>query len=276
MKNFAKNLETLEKLTADIKRDDISLEDALKDFEMGIKLARGMEAEIDRIEGKIQMLMNEPAPESADTPELDLFSGADEATGTAGAPQEGANALLAAAQAALAMHGITRHADGVTRINVGVLRAGEGRNVIAPNGYIACETRGETTELNDFMFQKCMDIVAGVAQMYGVQYGVKLTGGTSGGDSSEEITDIYERAARQSPFIKDELIVRDLNFGACEDFAHFMHAVQKAGGKSGYLMIGTKLAAGHHNGAFDFDESALLSGTDVFLRSAYAINGKDA
>ena len=194
----------------------------------------------------------------------------------AGAPQEGANALLAAAQTALAMHGITRHADGVTRINVGVLRAGEGRNVIAPNGYIACETRGETTELNEFMFQKCMDIVAGVAQMYGVQYDVKLTGGTSGGDSSEEITDIYEHAARQSPFIKDELIVRDLNFGACEDFAHFMHAVQKAGGKSGYLMIGTKLAAGHHNGAFDFDESALLSGTDVFLRSAYAINGKGA
>ena len=70
--------------------------------------------------------------------------------------------------------------------------------------------------------------------------------------------------------------MRDLNFGACEDFAHFMHAVQKAGGKSGYLMIGTKLAAGHHNGAFDFDESALLSGTDVFLRSAYAINGKGA
>ena len=45
----------------------------------------------------------------------------------------------------------------------------------------------------------------------------KLTGGTSGGDSSEKITDIYERAARQSPFIKDELIVRDLNFGACEE-----------------------------------------------------------
>ena len=89
MKNFAQNLETLEKLTADIKRDDISLEDALKDFEQGIKLARGMEAEIDRIEGKIQILMNGPALETDTTPELDLFSGADEATGTAGAPKEG-------------------------------------------------------------------------------------------------------------------------------------------------------------------------------------------
>ncbi|HAH63566.1 MAG TPA: exodeoxyribonuclease VII small subunit [Treponema sp.] len=89
MKNFEQNLETLEKLTADIKRNDISLEDALKDFEQGIKLARGMEAEIDKIEGKIQVLMNEPAPETDTTPELDLFSGADETTGTAGAPAEG-------------------------------------------------------------------------------------------------------------------------------------------------------------------------------------------
>jgi exodeoxyribonuclease VII small subunit len=89
MKNFEQNLETLEKLTADIKRNDISLEDALKDFELGIKLARGMEAEIDKIEGKIQILMNEPAPETDTTPELDLFSGANETTGTAGAPVEG-------------------------------------------------------------------------------------------------------------------------------------------------------------------------------------------
>lgn len=87
---ICKNLETLEKLTADIKRDDISLEDALKDFEMGTKLRarHGSRNRQDRRK-KFQMLMNEPAPESADTPELDLFSGTDEATGTAGAPQEG-------------------------------------------------------------------------------------------------------------------------------------------------------------------------------------------
>lgn len=89
MKNFEQNLETLEKLTTDIKRNDISLEDALKDFEQGIKLARGMEAEIDKIEGKIQILMNDPAPDTAETPELDLFSGADSSTGTSGAPSEG-------------------------------------------------------------------------------------------------------------------------------------------------------------------------------------------
>jgi len=89
MKNFEENLARLEKLTTDIKQTDISLEDALKNFEEGIKLARGMEKEIEKIEGKIQILMNQPVPETDETPELDLFSGADETTGTSGAPEQG-------------------------------------------------------------------------------------------------------------------------------------------------------------------------------------------
>lgn len=191
----------------------------------------------------------------------------------AGAPQDGANALLAGAQIALNMHGITRHSEGVTRINVGVLRAGEGRNVIAPNAYLACETRGETTKLNEFMKQKCEDIVKGVSLAYGVSYEIIPTGGTAGGDSDLEITELYESCAMESPFIDNKKIQKELDFGACEDFAHFMQKVQKSGGKSGYLMIGTTLFAGHHNCKFDFDEDCLVAGVDVFLRSAYKLNG---
>lgn len=90
MNTFEEKLEKLEKLTADIKRSDISLEEALKDFEEGIKLASGMEKELDKIEGKIQILMNEPVPmEKENPPQMELFDGADEITGTAGAPQAG-------------------------------------------------------------------------------------------------------------------------------------------------------------------------------------------
>lgn len=89
MKNFEENLARLEELTSSIKQTDISLEDALKYFEEGIKLARGMEKDIDKIEGKIQILMNQPAPDTDETPELDLFAGADGSTGSAGAPTEG-------------------------------------------------------------------------------------------------------------------------------------------------------------------------------------------
>lgn len=83
MNSFEKNLEQLEKLTNDIKRTDISLEDALKDFEEGIKLAAGMEKQLDEIEGKIQILMNEPQPMAKDNPpQMDLFSDDSEVNGT--------------------------------------------------------------------------------------------------------------------------------------------------------------------------------------------------
>ena len=80
---FEENLKKLEQLTTDIKRSDISLEEALKDFEEGIKLASGMEKQLDEIEGKIQILMNEPTPMSKDNPpQLDLFSDDGEVNGT--------------------------------------------------------------------------------------------------------------------------------------------------------------------------------------------------
>ena len=89
MKNFEKNLERLEEITTKIKSKDITLEEALASFEEGIKLAKGMEKEIDRIEGKIQIMMNQPALDSSSAPELDLFGEVDERTGSSVKPLEG-------------------------------------------------------------------------------------------------------------------------------------------------------------------------------------------
>lgn len=193
----------------------------------------------------------------------------------AGAPQDGANALLAASQIALNLHAIPRHSGGITHANVGVLKAGQGRNVIAPNAFLACEIRGESTELNEYMFARAKEIVAGASVAYGVSYEISIAGGTSGASSDEKATEIFYNAALASPFIQDSQITKWLEFGACEDFAEFMQAVQKAGGISGYAMIGADLAAGHHNNKFDFDESALVAGVDVFLRIAYDLNGRE-
>ena len=97
MKSFEENLTRLEELTQNIRKQDISLEDALATFEEGIKLAKTLEKDIEKIEGKIQILMNQPVkadpaspvPQINIEPQLDLFSGADSVTGSAGAPAEG-------------------------------------------------------------------------------------------------------------------------------------------------------------------------------------------
>lgn len=83
MNNFEENMKKLEKITNDIKKSDISLEDALKYFEEGIKLAAGMEKQLDEIEGKIQILMNEPQPQDENNkPVLDSFNDDSEVSGT--------------------------------------------------------------------------------------------------------------------------------------------------------------------------------------------------
>ena len=89
--------DSLAELSASIKKSDISLEDALKDFEEGIKLAKSMEKSLDEMESKIQILMNNPEvseedeksaqgkkqkSKSENAPVLGLFDESSEITGT--------------------------------------------------------------------------------------------------------------------------------------------------------------------------------------------------
>lgn len=73
MKNFEERLTRLEELGSKIRENDIPLDDALKAFEEGIKLARSLEKDLDKIEGRIQILMNGADAPAEEKPELDLF-----------------------------------------------------------------------------------------------------------------------------------------------------------------------------------------------------------
>ncbi len=65
-----------------------------------------------------------------------------------GHPQDGRNALAAAVTAAQNLLAIPRNSKSDTRINVGTLRAGSGRNVIPEFAKMELEVRGKTTEGN--------------------------------------------------------------------------------------------------------------------------------
>jgi len=58
MKNFEERLERLETLGEKIRRTDIPLDEALKAFEEGIKLARTLEKDLEKIDSRIEILMN--------------------------------------------------------------------------------------------------------------------------------------------------------------------------------------------------------------------------
>jgi exodeoxyribonuclease VII small subunit len=79
MKNFEQRLERLEALGEKIRDTDIPLDEALSAFEEGIKLSRSLETDLEKIEGRIEILMNgadekADADDPASKPDLDLFN----------------------------------------------------------------------------------------------------------------------------------------------------------------------------------------------------------
>ena len=73
MKNFEERLEKLEMLGEQIRKTDIPLDEALKAFEEGIKLARTLEQDLEKIESRIEILINSSDALPEESPELELF-----------------------------------------------------------------------------------------------------------------------------------------------------------------------------------------------------------
>ena len=72
-KTFEERLERLEELGDEIRKNDIPLDDAIKAFEEGIKLARTLEKDLEKIESRIEILMSGAEAGSDESPELGLF-----------------------------------------------------------------------------------------------------------------------------------------------------------------------------------------------------------
>lgn len=180
-------------------------------------------------------------------------------------PESGRNALLAAASTALALHGIPRHSAGASRINVGILRAGEGRNVIPPSAHLVFETRGATSEIDAYMMNEARRIIAGQAQTYGVEAKIVPMGGALGAESDLHLVKRLLPVVKTVPGVREVREITEL--GGSEDVTYMMERVKEQGGLATYFMFGTAIAAPHHNCAFDFDESVLPVATHILFES---------
>lgn len=189
------------------------------------------------------------------------------------APETGQNALLAAATAALNLHAISRHSKGASRINVGVLQAGTGRNVIPDKAVLKLETRGTTSEINEYMYQRALKILEAAAAMHEVKLMVLPMGGAANSENSPLLVERLQRVAENSNLFAS--ILPAGNIGGSEDCTYFMERVQQNGGQAAYLMVGAELAAGHHDSRFDFDEESLVSATALLGEAAVALLRKN-
>ncbi len=171
-------------------------------------------------------------------------------------PEDGRNALLAAAQATLGLYAIPRHSEGASRINVGVLQAGSGRNVIADRALMKVETRGATNEINEFVYQQALNVIQGAAQMHGVTCDIALMGAAQSSKPTQPWVEYIQRQAQGISELRSVVQRREQAAGS-EDATYMMERVKAHGGQASYVIFGTELSAGHHNEKFDFNEQVM-------------------
>lgn len=187
------------------------------------------------------------------------------------APHLGRNALLAAAHAVTQLHGIARHGDGMTRINVGVLTAGEGRNVIPASAQIQLEVRGENKAINQYMVDQVMQIAQGVATSFDVSYETEIMGEAVDMNNDAQLIDLVSEIALAQPEVQQ--IQAEYAFNASEDATILGRRVQEQGGKAIYFILGADRTAGHHQAEFDFDENQLLTGVNIYTQLVQRLLG---
>lgn len=179
-------------------------------------------------------------------------------------PHLGNNALLAAASAVMNLYAIPRHGKGASRVNVGTLHAGSGRNVIADEAKMELEIRGADTEINDYMTQYATRILENAAEMFGCTCQIKLMGAAESLCSDKILADQVAAVARE--------IALDPNASASgsgsEDYSYMMNRVQQQGGQAVFFRSLTKISGTSHGRYYDFDEQVLSTAVKVFCCTA--------
>ena len=183
-----------------------------------------------------------------------------------GDPHNGKNALLAACSAAMNLHCIAPHGDGCVWINVGVLSAGTGRNVVAPGAFFQVESRAALEHVADYAEERVLKIIEHAAGMYDVSVGIERIGHALTGSSDPEMAELVLEEAKKIAYF--HTFLHEGRVGGSDDATDFMRFVQEQGGKATYISLGCDSEKSLHNGSYDIDEGVLLPGAELFVKLA--------
>jgi aminobenzoyl-glutamate utilization protein A len=181
------------------------------------------------------------------------------------APNEGRNAIQAMATAVGNTYAIPRHADGMTRVNVGRVDAGTSSNVIAERATVLAEARGETTELMEYARDAMGRTFESAAEMHGCTVDFDVVSESPRADSDPDLAALVTAVADADDRV--ETARQHAPFGASEDATFLMEAVQECGGRATYAIVGTDHPGDHHTPTFDVDEASLPVAVDVLTAS---------
>lgn len=215
----------------------------------------GLDEPAGKVSGGIQGLL-------ATTKMRATFTGT--AAHAAGAPEQGANALVTAASALLNVMALPRYSTADTRINVGTLHGGDNVNIVPSWAQMTLEARSTDSDVSASLTERIKTALRGSGEMHGVAVDVVETGGSATMDCDAELVEAIDEIAVQVP---DATTTNGPKLmGGSDDASLFAREVQRNGGIATYMTVGGGNAAPHHNPLFDIDERSIPIALDTLER----------
>ncbi|MEM9154125.1 MAG: M20 family metallopeptidase [Cyanobacteria bacterium P01_F01_bin.33] len=149
-------------------------------------------------------------------------------------------------------------------VSVGKFQAGDTFNVIAPRAEIAGTARSFTSEDADLLPRRIEEIVAGICQAHGATYHLDYRRHYPAVINDADMAMLVREAAI-STLGDPACVVPEVTMGG-EDMSYFLQAVPGCYFFLGSANAGAGLDYPHHHPKFDFDETALGIGVEIFLR----------
>jgi len=183
-------------------------------------------------------------------------------------PQQTVDSILVAAQVVTALQTIVaRNVNPLDAavVTVGEFHAGTAHNVIADSAHLGGTVRYFNPAYDGYFGERLEQVIAGVCQSHGADYELDYWRLYPAVINHREIADLVRSVAEtvvESPLG----VVPECQTMGGEDMSFFLQAVPGC-----YFFLGSAnperdLAYPHHHPRFDFDETALSMGVELFVR----------
>jgi amidohydrolase len=200
---------------------------------------------------------------------VELFSLTIQGKGGHGAmPHQTVDAVVVGSQIVNALQSIVaRNVNPIEAavVSVGEFHAGTAENVIADTAHLGGTVRYFNPHFSGFFHQRIDSIVSGICDAYGANYQLEYTELYPPVVNDEKITNLVRSMATE--IVETPLgIVPECQTMGGEDMSFFLQQVPGC-----YFFLGSAnpdraLAYPHHHPRFDFDETALMMGVEMFVR----------
>jgi amidohydrolase len=183
-------------------------------------------------------------------------------------PHQTVDSVVVAAQIVNALQTIVaRNVNPIDSavVTVGELHAGTKRNVIADTARMSATVRYFNPSLKGFFNQRVEQIIAGICQSHGASYDLEYWSLYPPVINDIKMAELVRTVAEE--VVETPLgIVPECQTMAAEDMSFFLQEVPGC-----YFFLGSAnpekdLAYPHHHPRFDFDETALGIGVEIFVR----------